>query len=283
MLGRRLVIGAAVAAVLSGGVAVGTASAGTVGLGLDYTCGPGVVVHADVTAVVPDEGMVGGNVPYLEPAYLDVDVTFALDRAPAGVRIDGDSTASLAATVVGPAGTTATAAALSFAPTLLTPSGGPVKAAGGFPQLGLYPAGDYAIHLGDLTLSLRPEHPNGTPAGAATTVTCRHSGPNDLLTVVKSESSIIEHPVRPSQLQVTAVTPTSVSLSWYSTSWWFPTIGYDVFLDGVKVAFVTDKQATLTGLSPDTQHRVKVTTKDSYGFSSPKSQGLVFATPPRGR
>ena len=110
------------------------------------------------------------------------------------------------------------------------------------------------------------------------------SGPNDLLTVVKSESSIIEHPVRPSQLQVTAVTPTSVSLSWYSTSWWFPTIGYDVFLDGVKVAFVTDKQATLTGLSPDTQHRVKVTTKDSYGFSSPKSQGLVFvwmSTDPR--
>ncbi|NUT91034.1 MAG: fibronectin type III domain-containing protein [Saccharothrix sp.] len=282
MLGRRLVIGAAVAAVLSGGVAVGTASAGTVGLGLDYTCGPGIVVHADVTAVVPDEGMAGGNVPYLEPAYIDVDVAFTLDRAPVGVRIDGDSTASLAATVVGPAGTTATAAALSFAPTLLTSSGGLVKAAGGFPALTVYPSGSYAIHLGDLTLSLRPERADGTPAGPAVTATCRHSGP-DLLTVVKSESTIVEHPVRPSQLQVTAVTPTSVSLSWYSTSWWFPTIGYDVFLDGVKVAFVTDKQATLTGLGPDTQHRVKVTTRDSHGFSSPKSQGLVFATPPLGR
>src|SRR3712207_6904684 len=50
-----------------------------------------------------------------------------------------------------------------------------------------------------------------------------------------------------------SVTPTSVSLAWYATPWWFDTIGYDVNLDGVNVAFVTDKQATITGLAPDTQ------------------------------
>lgn len=64
--------------------------------------------------------------------------------------------------------------------------------------------------------------------------------------------------------------------------WWFDTRGYEVYLDGVKVAFTTDK-ATITGLAPDSRHRVKIVTRDVRGFSSPPSQGLVFATPPTDR
>lgn len=98
--------------------------------------------------------------------------------------------------------------------------------------------------------------------------------------VLRSESVIIERPVRPSRLAVTATTPTSATLTWYATPWWFETWGYDVFLDDTPVAFATGRQGTLTGLAPDSPHRVEVVTRDVRGFRSATSQGLVFTTPP---
>ncbi|MFE2757371.1 DUF6801 domain-containing protein [Actinosynnema sp. NPDC059335] len=289
---RRAAVGTAVAALLGAGVPTGSAHAApsrTVGLEVDYTCavasGPRVAVAADVTFVLPKEGMSGGDVPHFEAAFIDVDLELDVDRAGlgghGGVRLDGDSTATLAASFSGPV-TVQSQAALTFAPTWVSASGGglPVTAAGGFPALYLQQAGAYAIDLGDLALSLRPEKADGTPLGTIDATCSPDPAQSRRIGTLTSESSIVEHPVRPSQLRVTAVTPTSVSLAWYATSWWFDTRGYEVYLDGVNVAFVTDKQATITGLAPDAQHRVKIVTRDAYGFSSPPSQGLVFATPP---
>ncbi|XVS67340.1 DUF6801 domain-containing protein [Actinosynnema sp. CA-299493] len=289
---RGVVIGTAAVALFCAGVSTGTAHAASgtpVGLALDYTCavasGPELTVTADVTFVLPDEGMAGGDVPHYEPAFIDVDLALGGDRAGlaarGGVRLDGDSTATLAASFTGPV-TVRSEAVLAFAPTWVTASGGglPLAAAGGFPALLLQQAGDYAIHLGDLALSLRPERADGTPLGTITATCTPDPAQSALLGTLTSESSIVEHPVRPSRLQVTAVTPTSVSLSWHAVPWWFETWGYEVHLDGVKVAFVTGKQATITGLAPDSQHRVKIVTRDVRSFSSPPSQGLVFATPP---
>ncbi|WP_147455073.1 fibronectin type III domain-containing protein [Saccharothrix australiensis] len=292
---RRTVIGAMAASVCcAGALVVGApvASAAPVGLALDYTCavatGPGLPVRVDVTGVLPDEGFAGVNsVPYLEPAFIDVDLELgasdALGRSavPGGLRLDGDSTATLAATFVGPGGTTAAEAALAFAPTRITPSGGSsVKAAGGFPGLTFHRAGAYDVHLGDLELSLRVERADGTPLGTVT-ATCAHdpAAPAVLGTLV-SEPVIVEHPIRPSALRVTEVTPTSAALTWHAVPWWFDTRGYEVYVDGEQVAFVHDKQATITNLAPDSQHRVKIVTRDVRGLSSPRSQGLVFTTPP---
>ncbi|WP_367129177.1 DUF6801 domain-containing protein [Saccharothrix sp. HUAS TT1] len=291
---RRAVVGAAVVALFCTGALAGsahTASATPVRSELDYTCavesGPELVVRAGVTLVLPEEGMANGDVPYSEPAFIDVDLSLGAERtglaARGGVRLDGDSTATLAVGFVGPV-TLESAAVLTFAPTWVTPSGDglPLTAAGGLPGLSFARPGDYAIHLGELNLSLRPERADGTPLGTVT-ATCAPDPAQGSLGTLTSESSIIEHPVRPSQLRVTGVTPTSASLAWHAVPWWFDTWGYEVYLDGVKVAFATGKQATITGLAPDSQHRVKVVTRDVRGFSSPPSQGLVFATPPAGR
>ncbi|PSL44579.1 hypothetical protein B0I31_1283 [Saccharothrix carnea] len=289
---RRAVIGAVAVALSCAGMSTGSAHAAPatpVGLELDYTCavtsGPELVVEADVTFVLPKEGVAGGDIPYSEPAFIDVDLALGGDRAGlaarGGVRLDGDSTARLAASFAGPV-TLESEAVLAFAPTWVTASGDglPLVAAGGFPELRFDRAGAYAIHLGDLELSLRPERADGTPLGTITATCAPDPAQSGALGTLTSESSIIEHPVRPSRLQVTAVTPTSASLTWHAVPWWFDTWGYEVYLDGAKVAFTTAKQATITGLAPDSQHRVKIVTRDMRGFSSPPSQGLVFATPP---
>ncbi|NUT48663.1 MAG: fibronectin type III domain-containing protein [Saccharothrix sp.] len=283
----------AVVALFCTGVATASAHAATpapvpVALELDYACsvasGPRLTVQADITFVLPKEGMGGANIPHFEPAFVDVDLELGGDRAglaaSGGVRLDGDSTATLATTFTGPE-TVESKATLTFAPTWVTASGGglPLTAAGGFPALYLYQPGSYAMNLGALELSLRPERADGTPLGTITATCAPDPGQSHLMGTLISESSIIEHPVRPTELRMTAVTPTTVSLSWYSAPWWYETMGHQVYLDGVSVAFVTGKQATITGLTPDTQHRVKVVTVDRMGYSSPLSQGLVFATP----
>lgn len=283
----RLAVGSLALALFCTGAVTGVAGAAPVELGLDYTCttsaGWDVDVRARVVGGLPDDVSGQPNtVPYSELGHLDVDLAVSVGGGALGafaVRVDGDSTATLGATFVGPGQTQSALASLSFAPTAVTGADAVLRAAGGFPGL-RFNAGDHAIHLDDLTLSLRPERLDGTPLGTVT-ATCAHDpAQDDRLGVLRSESIIIERPVRPSQLRVTAVTPTSVSLAWHATPWWFETRGYEVHLDGVQVAFVTEKQATLTGLAPDSQHRVKVVTRDLGGFASGKSPGLVFATPP---
>ncbi|ONI80696.1 hypothetical protein ALI22I_46455 [Saccharothrix sp. ALI-22-I] len=289
----RVAIRSLVLALLCSGTiagATGTASAEPVESVLDYRCavphGPSLTVRAQVRGGLPAEGwgFAPNTVPNSNYAYIDVDLTLGGDRRALGagaVRIDGDSTATLAATFTGPSGTQTADASLTFAPVRLTGwSGAPVQAAGAFTPLFFRQSGDHTIHLGDLKLTLRPERADGTPLGTVG-VTCSPVPNQDTsLGSLSVQSVIIERPVRPTELRVTAVTPTSVSLAWHAVPWWFETRDYEVHLDGQRVAYATEKQITLTGLAPDSQHRVKIVHRDLGGFSSVPSQGLVFATPP---
>lgn len=278
----------------------GPAAAGPVEAGFDYRCalpnGHSLPVRAQVKGGLPDDTWKPNSTAYGDYTYIDVDVSLGGDPAVlgnglsggpgnglgGGLRIDGDSTATLGATFDGPSGTHTAEAGLTFAPTRVGGSGFSLRAAGGFPALMFFRrAGDHVIRLGDLELSLRPELADGRPLGTITTTCTLAPGQGDVLGTLWVEGIIIERPVRPTGLHVTASTPTTVTLAWQSVPWWFETRGHDVYLDGVKVAFVPEKQTTLTGLAPDSQHRVKIVTRDDRGFASSPGQGLVFATPPR--
>jgi hypothetical protein len=268
--------------------AAGPASADTTAVRVDYTCttsaGPTVGVTAWVVGGLPNEGMGPNSVASPHTAFVDVDLDLR-ELRPAlpvggGVRLDGDSTATLGATITGPDGSRTTEAAFTFAPTWLQSTRGvAVRAAGAFPVLQLTPTGRYDLHVDDLALTLRPERADGTPLGTVT-ASCSHDpAQDDLIGTIWSQEAFIERPIRPSALRVVSTTPTSVTLAWDASPWWNPTLGYDVYLDGGHAAFVTEKQATLTGLAPDRQHRAKVVTRDVQGIRSTMSQGLIFTLP----
>jgi hypothetical protein len=266
----------------------GPAAAQTTAVRMDYTCttslGPSAQVTVWVVGGLPDDGAGPNSVPYHDPAYIDVDLDLRELRPvltiPGGVRLDGDSTATLDARITGPDGTRTTRAAFTLAPTWLTTTQGTaVRAAGSFPMQFLSTPGYYDLHVDDLALTLRPERADGTPLGTVT-ASCSHDpAQNDLLGTVWSQSAIFDRPPRPSGLRVVSTTPTSVTLAWEASSWWNPTLGYDVYLDGGHTGMVTEKQVTLTGLTPDRQHRAKVVTRDVTGVLSTKSQGLIFTLP----
>ncbi|MEU4746846.1 fibronectin type III domain-containing protein [Actinosynnema sp. NPDC023658] len=278
-------------ALVAAGALVGAASpasAQTTAVRLDYTCttslGPSVQLTAWVVGGLPDDGSGPNSVAAYQPTFIDVDLDLRELRPvvtmAGGVRLDGDSTATLDARITGPDGTRSTQAPFTFAPTWLTTSQGvAVRASGAFPLQYLSTYGNYDVHVDDLKLSLRPERADGTPIGTVT-ASCSHDpAQNDLLGTVASQNIIIERPIRPSGLHVVSTTPTSVTLAWEASSWWFPTAGYDVYLDGGHVGFFTEKQATISGLTPDTQHRAKVVNVDTYRIQSTKSQGLIFTLP----
>ncbi|MEU4804960.1 fibronectin type III domain-containing protein [Actinosynnema sp. NPDC023587] len=269
----------------------GTASATPVEAGYDYRCalpnGHSLPVRAEITAGLPDDlpGRLN-SMAYLDEYFIDVDVTLSLDHSVlgggggGGLRIDGDSTATLAMTFEGPSGTTTTEAGLTFAPTRVGRGPLSLKAAGGSPALSLRRGGDHTLHPGDLTLTLRPELANGRPLGTITTTCTRAPGQTHVLGSVFVQTIIMERPNHPTDLSVTALTPTSVAMAWKTQPWWYPDLGYEVYLDGTKVAFVQDHHATLTGLIPDTQHRLKIVTRGWFNLLSSPGEGMVFATPP---
>ncbi|MFJ6674721.1 DUF6801 domain-containing protein [Actinosynnema sp. NPDC091369] len=268
--------------------AAGPASAATTAVRLDYTCttslGPSAQMTVWVVGGLPDDASGPNSVARHEPAYIDVDLDLRELRPvislAGGVRVDGDSTAALGARITGPDGTRTTEAPFTFAPAWVTDvRGAALRARGAFPVQFLSTAGYYDVHVDDLTLALRPERADGTPLGTVT-ASCSHDpAQGDLLGTVWSQGIIIERPLRPTALRVVSSTPTSVTLAWEANSWWTPTLGYEVYLDGGHTGLVTEKQVTLTGLTPDTQHRAKVVTKDERGNRSPQSQGLIFTLP----
>lgn len=268
--------------------AAGPASAQTTAVRMDYTCttsaGPTVALTAWVVGGLPDEGAGPNSAPSGNYAYVDVDLDLR-ELRPAlpvggGVRLDGDSTATLDARVTGPDGTRTTRAAFTLAPTWITDvRGTAVRAAGAFPAQYFGTPGAYDLHVDDLTLTLRPERADGTPLGTVT-ASCSHDpAQNDVLGTVQAQAAVFDRPIRPDALRVVSATPTSVTLAWDARSWWNPTAGYNVYLDGGHVGFVTEKQTTITGLTPDKQHRAKVVTVDVRNSWSNPSEGLIFTLP----
>ncbi|GAB2966256.1 DUF6801 domain-containing protein [Saccharothrix stipae] len=268
--------------------AAGPASAQTTAVRMSYTCttspGPTVGMTVWVVGGLPDEGAGPNSAPSGNYAHIDVDLDLR-ELRPAlpvgsGVRLDGDSTATLDATITGPDGTRTTQAAFTLAPIWITDvRSTAVRAAGAFPAQYLGTPGAYDLHVDDLTLNLRPERADGTPLGTIT-ASCSHDpAQNDVLGTIQAQAAHFDRPLRPTELRVVSATPTSVTLAWDARSWWNPTAGYDVYLDGGHVVFVTEKQATITGLTPDKQHRAKVVTVDVRGSWSNLSQGLIFTLP----
>ncbi|MCC8249825.1 fibronectin type III domain-containing protein [Saccharothrix luteola] len=268
--------------------AAGPAAAQTTAVRMDYTCttspGPSVEVTVWVVGGLPDDGAGPNSVSYLNPAFIDVDLDVRELRPvialAGGVRVDGDSTAVLDAHITGAEGTQTTQVPFTFAPTWVTDvRTAALRARGAFPVQRFSTAGYYDLHVDDLTLALRPERADGTPLGTVT-ASCSHDpAQDDLLGTVWSQFAVFDGPLRPTGLRVVSTTPTSVTLAWEASSWWTPTLGYEVYLDGGHTGLVTEKQVTLTGLTPDRQHRAKVVTTDVQGNRSPMSQGLIFTLP----
>ena len=268
--------------------AASPAAAQTTAVRMSYSCttslGPHVTLTVWVVGGLPDDGAGANSVPSHDYAYIDVDLDLRELRPVLtfadGVRLDGDSTAKLNARIVGPDGTRSTQAAFTLSPTWLTTTERTaVRAAGSFPVQQLSTPGNYDLRVDDLTLTLRPERADGTRIGTVT-ASCSHDpAQDDLLGTVTSQAAHFERPPRPTWLRVVSTTPTSVTLAWEGYPWWNPTAGYVVYLDGGHTGLVTGEQTTLTGLTPDRQHRAKVVTVDVQGIQSTPSQGLIFTLP----
>ena len=87
-------------------------------------------------------------------------------------------------------------------------------------------------------------------------------------------------PSAPTQLRVTSVTSTSVSLQWRASSdnkKGSGLAGYDIFENGSPVASTTSTSFTVTGLSPSTTYQFAVRARDNAGNVSTLSN-IVSAT-----
>jgi hypothetical protein len=249
------------AALALSGAAAGTAAAAGVDVVGSYTCvtstGRSVPVGVHFGGGLPDD--VGTNgVSYSQYSYvdLDLDITSLVSG-----RVDGDSTAVVQASAVGPT-TKQVQGHLKFAATQDAPW---LHAAGGLAPLYLNPAGSYQVRLGTVSMSLRPKASDGSPLPRVDAQCTPNTGDSVLMGSIQSFGLTADRPLRPTDLTVTATTATTATLTWQANRWWFPTAYY---------------QVTLTGLVPDGQYRVKVVTRDTTGSASLKSEGLVFNTGP---
>jgi chitinase len=102
----------------------------------------------------------------------------------------------------------------------------------------------------------------------------------------------VRSPSTPASLAVTSADATSISLGWMPSSDDTGVAGYDVFLDGAKVATVSSAGATVAGLSCGRSYSLGVQAFDAAGNRSaevstsgsttacPASGSVVDTTPP---
>lgn len=96
----------------------------------------------------------------------------------------------------------------------------------------------------------------------------------DDLTLVGPGGDPVVVPAVPAGLRTTALTSSSVALSWNAVS---GATGYNVYRAGTKVASATGPAATVTGLTPSTAYTFQVTATNAAGESA-KSAGLAVTT-----
>src|SRR5215469_9379831 len=85
-------------------------------------------------------------------------------------------------------------------------------------------------------------------------------------------------PAVPSGLSATAVTSSSVSLSWTEPSGSDPVASYDVYTDGSLALTSTTTSATVSGLSSGTSYQFTVAAVDSSGNASAQSAAVSATT-----
>jgi len=87
-----------------------------------------------------------------------------------------------------------------------------------------------------------------------------------------------ESPTAPSNLEVTKVTETTVSLSWDESTDNVGVAGYDVYRDGIRVGSSTTTSFMDTGLSPDTGYAYFVVAYDIMRNQSESSNIVIAVT-----
>lgn len=85
-------------------------------------------------------------------------------------------------------------------------------------------------------------------------------------------------PTMPTNLAVTGVTTSSVSLSWTASTDNVGVTGYNVYQGTTQVMTVTGTTATVTGLAAGTAYTFKVAAKDAAGNVSPQSTSVTGTT-----
>ncbi|WP_433404247.1 chitinase [Streptomyces sp. CA-146814] len=100
----------------------------------------------------------------------------------------------------------------------------------------------------------------------------------DDLTLVGPGGDPVVLPAVPAGLRTTALTATSVALSWNAVS---GATGYNVYRGGTKVASATGPSATVTGLTASTAYSFQVTATNAAGESA-KSAAVTATTAPGG-
>lgn len=100
----------------------------------------------------------------------------------------------------------------------------------------------------------------------------------DDLTLVGPGGDPVVLPAVPAGLRTTALTSTSVALSWNAVS---GATGYNVYRGGTKVASATGPSATVTGLTASTAYSFQVTATNAAGESA-KSAAVTATTAPGG-
>lgn len=85
-------------------------------------------------------------------------------------------------------------------------------------------------------------------------------------------------PTAPTNLTVSGVTSSSVTLSWQASTDNVGVTGYDVYQGSSLAASVTGLSATISGLTPSTTYSFKVVAKDAAGNLSPASATVNATT-----
>ena len=91
-------------------------------------------------------------------------------------------------------------------------------------------------------------------------------------------TSDIEAPSVPTNLAVTGVTSSSVSLAWTASTDNVAVSGYDVYKDGVLFGNVSSTSISVTGLTPENAYLFYVVAKDAAGNRSANSVSIVATT-----
>lgn len=94
----------------------------------------------------------------------------------------------------------------------------------------------------------------------------------------KTVASDTTAPSVPTGLTSSAISDNGFTLSWTPSSDNVGVVGYDVLLDSVVSASVSDTTASLSGLTPETTYSVTVRAKDAAGNLSGPSTPLSVAT-----
>ncbi|QFZ24158.1 hypothetical protein EKG83_10940 [Saccharothrix syringae] len=119
----------------------------------------------------------------------------------------------------------------------------------------------------EYTFTVRAKDAAGNTSEASNAVTVRTPATPDT-----------EGPSAPTDLTATGVTQSSVTLSWTASTDNVGVVGYDVYNGATVAKTVQGAEATVDGLTPDTEYTFTVRAKDAAGNTSQSSNTVIART-----